>query len=277
MNGDGLANDYVPRETHPAPGTHDTDETGGGGGGGGAVTIADSADVTLGAKADARATDSTSSWSVVALLKGVWQLISGIVISTASVDTNTGVRADPAITNPASDGSVISLLKGILTKIISNANVGGFTALIKLAPTVSTSAYSAGFVVGGLQTLTNAVRTAGTGIWTSFFIMDLSNQKQPMTVLLFDADPTAAGTPATVADHGAYAAGTATPRLIAQAQVVASDYVSNDTKAFANIPIPNLPVKAASGTSLFAVVVTTGTPTYSNAAHVQFGFGLLQD
>lgn len=42
------------------------------GGGGGAATIADGADVAEGAKADAAATNATGSWSVVALLKGLY-------------------------------------------------------------------------------------------------------------------------------------------------------------------------------------------------------------
>jgi hypothetical protein len=45
--------------------------TSGGGGGGGAVTIADGADVTLGAKADAAAADGAATASLIAVLKGV--------------------------------------------------------------------------------------------------------------------------------------------------------------------------------------------------------------
>lgn len=44
----------------------------GGGGGGGAVTIADGADITQGSQVDSAATNSTSSWSIVALLKGLF-------------------------------------------------------------------------------------------------------------------------------------------------------------------------------------------------------------
>jgi hypothetical protein len=41
----------------------------GGGGGGGAVTVADGADVALGAKADAAATTDTGTFSLIALFK----------------------------------------------------------------------------------------------------------------------------------------------------------------------------------------------------------------
>jgi hypothetical protein len=67
---------------------------GGGGGGGGAVTVADGADVTQGAKGDAANTDSTSSWSVVSLLKGIWAKLNGGVAVTGTLTAVT------SITNP---------------------------------------------------------------------------------------------------------------------------------------------------------------------------------
>jgi hypothetical protein len=53
------------------PGGHRPEvvSSGGGGGGGGPVTIADGADVTQGAKADAAATSDTGTFSIVALFK----------------------------------------------------------------------------------------------------------------------------------------------------------------------------------------------------------------
>src|SRR5690348_3072332 len=61
----------------------------GGGGGGMAVTIADGADVTLGAKADASAT--SGSVSAISLLKGIAGLLGGVLsVTVASAVTVQG-------------------------------------------------------------------------------------------------------------------------------------------------------------------------------------------
>lgn len=79
INGEQVSLLYTDTGTTAPDGTSIVTPPGGsgGGGGGGPATIADGADVTQGAKADAKATDgSTSAWSVVALLKGLvdWAL-----------------------------------------------------------------------------------------------------------------------------------------------------------------------------------------------------------
>lgn len=72
---------------------------GGGGGGGGAVTVADGADVTQGAIADAAVTNPASSGSVIALLKG---FLSGIKGKVAAGAAATGT--DPVLAG-GSDGT----------------------------------------------------------------------------------------------------------------------------------------------------------------------------
>lgn len=72
------------------------------GGGGGAVTIADGADVAQGAKADSAATNSTSSWTIISLLKGLYALlastltVSGTVTANAGTNLNTSALATSA-------------------------------------------------------------------------------------------------------------------------------------------------------------------------------------
>lgn len=57
--------------------------------GGPAVTIADGADATLGAIADAAVTNPASSATVVALLKGILTLLTAGNVSLAAIKTNT--------------------------------------------------------------------------------------------------------------------------------------------------------------------------------------------
>ena len=55
----------------------------------GPTTIADGADAAQGALADAKATDATSPWSVIALLKGIWDLLDTLSIGATTAATST--------------------------------------------------------------------------------------------------------------------------------------------------------------------------------------------
>lgn len=90
---------------------------------GAAVTIADGADVALGATGDAAITNPALSGTVIAFLKGLLtQLQTGEAVTIADgADVAQGAKADAAITNPASSGSVVAFLKGILTILIGGS------------------------------------------------------------------------------------------------------------------------------------------------------------
>lgn len=79
----------------PAVSLVDSDGTpysaGGGGGGGGAVTVADGADITQGAKADA-AYAGTGAASVVAILKGLYAALVGTLVMRRSQATVTQAK-----------------------------------------------------------------------------------------------------------------------------------------------------------------------------------------
>jgi DNA-binding phage protein len=152
--------------------------------------------------------------------------------------------------------------------------VGGFTASIKDTTAVSTSpAYTAGDAVGGLRTLANAVLTAGTGVLESITVLDRANQKAALEILIFDANPTAA----TITDNAAFVYSTDDLKVLARISVGTADYITLNSKAVALIRGIGAVLKAASGTSLYAAVVTTGTPTFAATTDVQIIFGILQD
>lgn len=156
------------------------------------------------------------------------------------------------------------------------ASVAGAAASISLTPTISTTAYAAKDVVGGKLTLANAVRVSGgIAILQSVFVLDRANQKAAISILLFDADPTAS---TLTNDAEANIVSADIPKLIRRIDIAASDYVTTDHAGtdFATAEIAALSklVKAASGTSLYAVVITSGTPSYgvNDALTVRFGF-----
>lgn len=95
------------------------------GGGGGATTIADGADVTQGALADSAATNSTSSWSVIALLKGLFAKLGLGNTSLGTIDTSTA--ATSAVSGTTAGAAVITDANGTLQQYLRG--------LVKLAIT----------------------------------------------------------------------------------------------------------------------------------------------
>lgn len=118
--------------------------SGGGGGGGGAVTIADGSDVAEGTTTDPAATDSTSPWTVISLLKGLWALLNGTLTVTGSLSIAPTTSATTARTNTAASTSSVTVLA-------ANANRLAFTLFndsdkkmyVKCGTTASTSSFDA--------------------------------------------------------------------------------------------------------------------------------------
>lgn len=273
---------------------------GGGGGGGGAVTVADGADVTLGAKADVLAPSPTGSFSVISMLKGILNvegLIYSVITSVPAVLATqpTAANLNATVAQPTAANLNCTVVQGTaanlkvdlsgtganatalkvdgsaVTQPVSG-NVGGLTFSIQINPTISTSAYTAGFVVGGIQTLTNAFTAKHTGILESVTLLDKSAQNAPMDLLVFQVTPAAA----TTADHGAFAWSTDNLNLIARVSIGAGDYVIIKSQSVAMKTGLGIAVKG-SGTGLFVVAVTSGTPTYAGANDLQWTWGILQD
>jgi hypothetical protein len=266
---------------------------GGGGGGGGPTQIQD------GGGSGALAT-VTAANAVKTDGSAVTQPISNANLGNLDVslstrlkpaDTLTAVTTVGTITNPVTvaqataanlkvdlsgTGANATALKvdgSAVTQPVSG-NVGGKTAVIKANPTISTSAYSAGFTVGAIQTLANAFTSQSTGILESLILLDKSNQKAPMDILLFDANPTNA----TTTDHATFVISTDDLKVIGRVSVAAGDYVTIASgEAVAIKTGLGIALKAAAaGTTLYAVAITSGTPTYSATA-LQWVWGILQD
>lgn len=117
-------------------------------GGGSAVSIADGADVTQGAKADAAATDSTSSWSAIAMLKGIYsRLATGEAVSIADgSDVSQGAKADAAYAGSGS-ASIVSILKGLYTSLVGATPAGTNVIGHVIADTGSTTAVTGNITV----------------------------------------------------------------------------------------------------------------------------------
>jgi hypothetical protein len=151
--------------------------------------------------------------------------------------------------------------------------VGHWSALIPVIPVLTNFAtpYSIGDNVGAKFAIPGAVRVAaGMGIMQSIIVIDKSKQAQPLSVFLFKSIP--AGT---YADNAAENISAADWLLfLGQMDIVAADYVTRANASVASIGGYNLDIKAAAGTTIYGLVVTTGTPTYGAIDALQLTFGV---
>ena len=163
--------------------------------------------------------------------------------------------------------------------IVSEAHigeVGGNTLLIVITPVIGAAAFTAGDFVGGKLILANAGRIAGgSGIVQNLSIVDAAKQAAALRIYLFKTD--LAGTYADNAVESFTAADML--KLIDVIDVLASDWETLTNVSVTNVETLRglgIPYKITTGTSLFAIIRTLGTPTYT-ANCLQLTFGLLRD
>lgn len=147
-----------------------------------------------------------------------------------------------------------------------------------VAPTLAVTAalYAAGNNVGGLLTLTNAMRVSGgSGLLQSLVIADHANQKAPLDVLLFSAPPAA-----TFADKAAFPTlSVADDALVlTRISLLATDYATIGGSAFVSLRGLGIVVAAAAAAqTLYAAINTSGTPTYAATTDLVAQFGFLRN
>jgi hypothetical protein len=145
---------------------------------------------------------------------------------------------------------------------------------VSVTPTITTTAYTTGFVVGGKLSFLGAARTkTKTGWVVSAAIADKSTTTSDMELWLYDTDLAAAvanntAFAPTVADNlnciGIISFGSAT-RFAASA---------NGMKVTTFSPIPFL---IPTGTTLYGVLVVRGTPTFVGTSDLTITLGISQD
>ena len=150
--------------------------------------------------------------------------------------------------------------------------VGNPTARANVAPTVTSgSAYASGNAVGGLLSFgPGFLRTAGGGgILQSAVLFDKSGNNVAYDLFLFDSAPTAP------TDKAAYAIGTDLAKAIGSISFAGT--VNGGTPGLINADGIGKAIKAASGTTIWGVLVTRGAPTFSGTADLSITLNLLAD
>lgn len=144
---------------------------------------------------------------------------------------------------------------------------------IRTNPTVTVGAYSANQVVGGIQTLTNAIRTASAyGVLQSVTVVDASGQKPQLSLFFFSSNP-AGGT---YADHVAITLNAADiPFLLGKVDLATAAYDSIGAGGIVTASPVGLLLQGDASGNVYVVATTTGTPTLT-ALCMTFNYGIQQ-
>lgn len=152
-----------------------------------------------------------------------------------------------------------------------------------LVPTVTASAaYSSGNCVGKLQKISKPGVGRISVKLQSISIQDQSDQKAAMTILFFANDPTAPASGATVADKTAFSwgAGTGAQALfLGKVDIGSADYEDSGLGSQAVATKTGLQLVLETQDQpgvdpvLYAVIVTTGTPTWATTTPLTINFG----
>jgi hypothetical protein len=139
---------------------------------------------------------------------------------------------------------------------------------IQVTPTVTAAAYSANNQVGGIQTLTKACYDVNRfSELAQLTITDKGAQSAALSILLFDQLPTVASSDKVAFDiTDAEVAG----KCIGNITIAATDYVATASNSVACKTFA-LPIASQNNAgNLYAVVKTTGTPTYASTSDLTF-------
>lgn len=160
------------------------------------------------------------------------------------------------------------------------AQSSGNARLITATPTVDTSAYQTGELVGGKLTFTGALKTiTGTGYLVSVNMMDQSAQAVDFDVVIFREDPT--GT--TFTDQAAFDVADAdTSKIIAVVQLGSATrfaFADNSVHFIGSLAIPVQATNSGGGIAgtLYGALISRGTPTFTAATDVKITIGVSRD
>lgn len=212
------------------------------------------------------------------------QTLAGLKTELMNVRTTVSAGNDQLSVLNQGNGSIINngtngnqYLASLDNKFGNNGFLGNVSRKLKtitVQPVIGTTAYAAGQVIGGVMTLTGALRAAIlSGSWMGVQVVEKSTQKAPMDIVLFTQNPTAAN----FTDHVAPTWTNDYGNIIGITNIVAANYSTLSTSS--GVCLGNLckRVLSTSGGNLYAVAICNGTPTYASASHLYFTFYFEQD
>lgn len=148
------------------------------------------------------------------------------------------------------------------------------TVRCTVAQTVTAAAYASGNVVGGRIDCLNAARGDGFGgIIQSVMVRDKAGQGVAYDLFLFDAAPTAQTDKTAIALTAADLAKIAAPPIQLAGTVLGAAATMGITGAGGL----GVAFKLSSGTTLYAILVVRGAPTYASTSDITVDIVILPD
>lgn len=221
----------------------------------------------------------TTYTAVDAVLQGVDQIVQSVTGNciakvNASGNSQIRLRATAAISGAAN----VAFLGGTVGDITHNIPLSSKSGLqyIQVTPAITSgSAYTALNVVGGIQTITGAVRRPnGYGTLETLVLLDAGKASSAMQVHFFKANPSRG----TYADKGAITVNPLdTANYLGSVTWTAGAYIPfGTTTALNTVTGIGLPIQGDSSGNVYAIPVTLGTPTWTNTNQLTFGYGITQ-
>jgi hypothetical protein len=169
-------------------------------------------------------------------------------------------------------GFFLSLCAPVLSSTPIQANVYTSTSQVTVNPTVSTTVYNPTFIVGGLLTFANATRSPATsGVLETINLAFNQVQTAAFDLCIFTARPASSYT-----DHVAMSI-SAPDKLL---NPVCFSLTNNDSSAgvYTSYSLTNVGwAFDASGTSLYGILTTQGSPLINGPTDMRVSISVLLD
>lgn len=125
---------------------------------------------------------------------------------------------------------------------------------------IDTNAYAAGDLVGGKLTLAGLLGVSQSGRVETVVVLDLNKADSALDVIFFNADPTHT----TFTNNAAFDIDDQDlPKVIGHVPIATGDYCALSDNGFATHQCALSLQAAAGGGTVYAAVVSRGTPTFS--------------
>lgn len=159
--------------------------------------------------------------------------------------------------------------------------IEGKSKVISFTPTIDTSAYADGDQLGDLKELAEAMDSSGdTGLVVSVVVVDKDKDSAALDVLFFNDKPTVSSSDNAALD---IADSEMASKFLGSVRVAAADYIALNSSTVATVKNVNLVVKSEKsadnldGKSLWCILRSAGTPTYTATSDLVVKIGLKQD
>ena len=159
--------------------------------------------------------------------------------------------------------------------------VEGKSKIVTFTPVTDTAIYASGDQIGAVLELAGAMDdSSGTGTIVSVVLVDKDKQAAVLELLLFNRLPTV-----TSVDQGALDVSDAEMAacFIGSVRIAASDYTATNVNSVASVKAVNLLINSVkgstnpTGSSIWALLRSGGTPTYTSTSALVFQIGIKQD